>query len=123
MNSFLRSTICAASPLVLDGWRIATGCAVGSADVLPRHLPAALVGQLPISEFENAGPLLVTGGAIWLTNVIVFGLWYWEFDRGGPVARPRHSSVSGLPVCADDQPGAGTAGLVTLCRSNTRLSA
>ena len=35
----------------------------------------------------NAGPLLITGGAIWLTNVIVFGLWYWEFDRGGPVAR------------------------------------
>src|SRR6202042_1326889 len=22
-----------------------------------------------------------------LTNVIVFGLWYWEFDRGGPVSR------------------------------------
>jgi hypothetical protein len=35
----------------------------------------------------DAGPLLITGGAIWLTNVIVFGLWYWEFDRGGPVAR------------------------------------
>jgi uncharacterized membrane protein len=31
--------------------------------------------------------LLLTGGAIWLTNVIVFSLWYWEFDRGGPVAR------------------------------------
>jgi hypothetical protein len=31
--------------------------------------------------------LLVTGALIWLTNVIVFGLWYWEFDRGGPVAR------------------------------------
>jgi hypothetical protein len=31
--------------------------------------------------------LLITGGAIWLTNVIAFGLWYWEFDRGGPVAR------------------------------------
>ena len=39
------------------------------------------------TEGGNAGPLLVTGGAIWLTNVIVFGLWYWEFDRGGPVAR------------------------------------
>ena len=24
---------------------------------------------------------------IWLTNVIVFGMWYWEFDRGGPAAR------------------------------------
>ena len=31
--------------------------------------------------------LLITGGAIWLTNIVVFGLWYWEFDRGGPVAR------------------------------------
>ena len=39
------------------------------------------------TEGQNAGALLVTGGAIWLTNVIVFGLWYWEFDRGGPVAR------------------------------------
>ena len=39
------------------------------------------------TEGENAGPLLVTGGAIWLTNVIVFALWYWEFDRGGPAAR------------------------------------
>jgi hypothetical protein len=33
------------------------------------------------------GQLLITGGAIWLTNVVVFGLWYWEFDRGGPVVR------------------------------------
>jgi len=24
---------------------------------------------------------------VWLTNVIVFGLWYWELDRGGPAAR------------------------------------
>jgi uncharacterized membrane protein len=45
------------------------------------------IGLVRGTEGENAGPLLVTGGAIWLTNVIVFGLWYWEFDRGGPVAR------------------------------------
>jgi uncharacterized membrane protein len=36
---------------------------------------------------EQAGPLLTSGGAIWLTNVIMFGLWYWELDRGGPAAR------------------------------------
>ena len=36
---------------------------------------------------RDAGDLLLAGGAIWLTNVIVFSLWYWEFDRGGPVAR------------------------------------
>ena len=45
------------------------------------------IGLVQGTEGENAGPLLVTGGAIWLTNVIVFALWYWEFDRGGPVAR------------------------------------
>jgi hypothetical protein len=32
-------------------------------------------------------PLLADGGAIYLTNVIVFSLWFWEWDRGGPVAR------------------------------------
>jgi hypothetical protein len=36
---------------------------------------------------QKAGPLLVTGAIIWLTNISVFALWYWEFDRGGPVAR------------------------------------
>ncbi len=31
--------------------------------------------------------LLETGAAIWLTNIIVFALWYWESDCGGPVKR------------------------------------
>jgi hypothetical protein len=36
---------------------------------------------------HNPKTLLFAGAAIWATNVIVFGLWYWEFDSGGPVAR------------------------------------
>jgi len=36
---------------------------------------------------EEAGPLLSTGAAVWLTNIISFALWYWQFDRGGPAAR------------------------------------
>ena len=36
---------------------------------------------------RTAGPLLASGAAIWATNVIAFALWYWEFDRGGPVHR------------------------------------
>jgi uncharacterized membrane protein len=36
---------------------------------------------------RDPGDLLLTGAAIWLTNMIVFALWYWEFDRGGPVVR------------------------------------
>jgi uncharacterized membrane protein len=35
----------------------------------------------------HAGPLLATGASIWATNVIAFALWYWEFDRAGPVSR------------------------------------
>jgi hypothetical protein len=36
---------------------------------------------------NSAMPLLASGANIWATNVIVFGVWYWEFDRGGPVHR------------------------------------
>ncbi len=36
---------------------------------------------------NNPRVLLGSGGAIWVTNVLVFALWYWEFDRGGPAAR------------------------------------
>lgn len=32
-------------------------------------------------------PLVYASVPVWLTNVIVFGLWYWELDRGGPAAR------------------------------------
>jgi uncharacterized membrane protein len=35
----------------------------------------------------SAGTLLFGGGEVWLTNIIVFSLWYWEADRGGPSER------------------------------------
>ncbi|MET8249437.1 hypothetical protein ABZV31_36800 [Streptomyces sp. NPDC005202] len=38
-------------------------------------------------EGGSAGALLLVAAGIWGTNVAVFALWYWEFDRGGPVAR------------------------------------
>jgi uncharacterized membrane protein len=31
--------------------------------------------------------LIIAGTLIWLTNVFVFSLWYWEMDRGGPGRR------------------------------------
>jgi hypothetical protein len=31
--------------------------------------------------------LLLSSTEIWLTNVLVFALWYWELDRGGPKHR------------------------------------
>jgi uncharacterized membrane protein len=32
-------------------------------------------------------PLIVAGVLIWLTNFLIFALWYWEMDRGGPGRR------------------------------------
>ncbi len=42
---------------------------------------------LDVRTGSAALPLFATGASVWLTNVIAFGLWYWEFDRGGPVRR------------------------------------
>ncbi len=36
---------------------------------------------------NDAAVLLGSGAAVFVTNVIVFGVWYWELDRGGPFAR------------------------------------
>jgi uncharacterized membrane protein len=38
---------------------------------------------------DNASVLLSRGASVYITNILVFGLWYWEWDRGGPVARAR----------------------------------
>ena len=46
-----------------------------------------LVRAIIRATVNTAGPLLATGAAVWATNVIAFALWYWEFDRGGPVHR------------------------------------
>lgn len=46
-----------------------------------------LVQRILTHEPITPGRLLVSGAAIWVTNVIVFGLAYWEFDRGGPAVR------------------------------------
>jgi len=36
---------------------------------------------------SSGDQLIVSGVAIWLTNFLIFGLWYWEMDRGGPGRR------------------------------------
>ena len=36
---------------------------------------------------NDASVLLGSGAAIFVTNIIVFGIWFWELDAGGPFAR------------------------------------
>jgi uncharacterized membrane protein len=40
-----------------------------------------------VTELNSASMLLRHGSQIWLTNIIVFALWYWELDADGPEAR------------------------------------
>ena len=66
-------------------------------------LVRAIVNRLPGTA--TAAPLFVSGAAIWATNVIAFALWYWEFDRGGPVRRAEGAGpVSRPAVPADGEP-------------------
>ncbi len=54
----------------------------------------------------NGRQLIVAGSLIWLTNVLIFGLWYWQTDRGGPGRRAAgDDGVPDLlfPQMADDR--------------------
>ena len=52
---------------------------------------AVLINDLIRGEqvTDEAGSLLASGAVIWLGNVLVFSLLYWQFDSGGPLARYR----------------------------------
>ena len=47
---------------------------------------ALLVQTLP-QHNESPTRLLESATALWLTNVLVFALWYWQLDAGGPHQR------------------------------------
>jgi uncharacterized membrane protein len=38
-------------------------------------------------DVSKGRELVVSGTLIWLTNFLIFALWYWELDRGGPGRR------------------------------------
>jgi uncharacterized membrane protein len=39
----------------------------------------------------SARELIFAGVQLWLTNVLLFALWYWELDQGGPTKRAARS--------------------------------
>lgn len=44
-------------------------------------------------HITSPGGLLGRGAALWLTNVVVFSLWYWELDRGGAAERAAGTGI------------------------------
>jgi uncharacterized membrane protein len=47
----------------------------------------ALTHFLLHHNVQNGRQLITSGVLIWLTNFLIFALWYWESDRGGPGRR------------------------------------
>jgi uncharacterized membrane protein len=48
---------------------------------------SALIASLLSAQEKSGGELLLKGATIWSTNVVTFGLLFWELDRGGPIRR------------------------------------
>jgi hypothetical protein len=46
-----------------------------------------LIGRLVYGGVSQGRQLLLAAGQVWLTNILVFALAFWELDRGGPVVR------------------------------------
>ena len=51
-----------------------------------------LVHLLVSGAHTQANLLLRAGIHLWVTNVLVFALWFWQLDGGGPRARHAHPS-------------------------------
>jgi uncharacterized membrane protein len=49
---------------------------------------ALLIRELPTHK-ESATDLLLSAAFLWLTNILVFALWYWRLDAGGPHGRDK----------------------------------
>jgi hypothetical protein len=47
-----------------------------------------LVHLLVHGAAANAATLLRAAVHMWVVNVLLFALWYWQLDGGGPIARP-----------------------------------
>jgi uncharacterized membrane protein len=76
---------------------------VGAANI---YSLAALSNLLLSRNVEDGRQLIVSGVLIWMTNFLIFALWYWEMDRGG--AGRRAAGHDGppdflFPQMADDR--------------------
>jgi hypothetical protein len=70
--------------------RIVTSAVIACITVANLFAAARLITDILTNNklfASNPIGLLATGGVIWATNVIAFGLWYWDLDRGGAAAR------------------------------------
>ena len=52
-----------------------------------------LIQGIP-QHLETPKALLRSAAALWLTNILIFALWYWKLDGGGPLLRELPNGMS-----------------------------
>jgi uncharacterized membrane protein len=82
-------------------WRVTPRRATDR-DVRRRRLALAVIGTVTLANAVSLGllvdrlvsgraaagrDLILAGAGLWLTNVLLFAVWYWQLDRGGPEER------------------------------------
>jgi uncharacterized membrane protein len=60
---------------------------IGVVSLVSIVLAIRLVDHLINGGGVHGRSLVLSGAVLWVTNVLLFAVWYWEMDRGGPVAR------------------------------------
>ena len=86
--------------------RITTGAMIALLTLANLFAAGRLVGAIiTVNKVfaSDALALLGTGAMIWITNVVTFGLWYWDLDRGGAAARAHHPQADPAFVFAEMQ--------------------
>jgi hypothetical protein len=68
--------------------RVLTFTANGAITIAMIGSLAFLIEGLP-KHRDPPQTLLRSAGLLWITNVLVFALWYWKLDAGGPLGRER----------------------------------
>ena len=80
-------------PTVLTRWRghhsvnRVLGLCVEGVVTLFLIASVGLLVRAVLGGHIQASRLLLSSSALWLTNVLVFALWYWNLDGGGPHQR------------------------------------
>lgn len=68
-------------------WSRAAAVFLASVVIVANLVALGMLISTLVVPSTSGGSLLLGAVQVWLTNVIGFGLLFWELDRGGPVAR------------------------------------
>ena len=72
---------------------------------------ALLIHYLVTGGHAGGRELIESGALLWITNILLFSVWYWEMDAGGPLVRHTHpGAMADFEFPQDDNPAVAPAG-------------